>query len=230
MKMLDAERTISALLFDIDKYLAILGLILAIAIFFVFGLRRGSIVGVMVSVLLFISCLLWLLMRRRDVSLHVFSDSKNLTYIWAIAFFILYSLSILFVYFRQDYSTRPLLYFILTSLMAGTIACQILTASRRHSGLILLQVILLGMSITWTQQLITPSLIGVDPWYHQFLYDIIIDQHFLIAEGHPYTAQPLFHLIISTTTILTSIPYKYSTLISVSFSMIFCFSFFLMFK
>lgn len=225
MKKSDVEGIVSALLYEIDKYLAITGLILAIAILYLIGLR-GSIVGVLVSVLLIISCLLWLSIRNRDLPNNGLLDVKKSVYIWAIAFFILYALSILCVYFRQDLYSRPPLYFILTSLMAGTIACQTLTASRRHIGIILFQVILIGMSLTWTQQLITPGLIGIDPWYHQYFTNSIIDQH-ILPTFHAYSQQPFFHLLIAMTSLMTSLSYKYSTIISVSFGMITCFSFFL---
>ena len=105
--------------------------------------------------------------------------------------------------------------------MAGVIACEIITSERRHAPLILIQVLLLGVSIAWSQLLIFPSLLGVDPWYHSALTNRIVSEGF-IPEGYSYSKLPLFHLMIAATSILADLPYKFATMASVSLGQIIC--------
>jgi len=105
--------------------------------------------------------------------------------------------------------------------MAGMVACEIFTSGRRHAPLILIQVLLLGVSIAWSQLLIFPSLLGVDPWYHSDFTARIIAKGF-IPEGEGYSKLPLFHLMIAATSLLTGLPYKFAAMASVSLGQIIC--------
>lgn len=225
MKISDMKLKGSVLLNDLDKALAILGIIISFLLIILGGVK-SSIMALLVGFLLLISCLLWLAIRKSDPLKFHLPESKSLVKFWAICFFALYALSILSVYFRPNLDERPLLYFILTALMAGAIACEILTAERRHAGFILIQVLLLGVSISWTQQLITPSLVGIDPWYHAALTNRIIADSFLPMD-YSYSTLPLFHLMIATTSLITTLPYKLAAMVSVSFGQIACNAFFL---
>ena len=91
----------------------------------------------------------------------------------------------------------------------------------RHAGLILIQILLLGVSIAWSQLLIFPSLLGVDPWYHSALTNRIINEGF-IPEGYSYSKLPLFHLTIAATSLIASLPYKLANMVSVSLGQIIC--------
>jgi hypothetical protein len=105
--------------------------------------------------------------------------------------------------------------------MAGVLACEILTAERKHSGFILIQVILLGMSITWTQLLITPGLVGIDPWYHSALTNSIIREG-ILPLNYSYSKLPIFHIIIAIASITSTFSYKFAALVSVGFGQIAC--------
>lgn len=211
----------SFLLRDLDKTLALAGVIFSLILIAYLGREFDRVVYPLAGALALVSCLLWLAIRRSHTFDFHHQESRTLTFLCAISFFSLYTLSILSIYFRPELYERPLLYFILTALMAGTIACEIFTSDRRYAGLILIQIMLLGMSIAWSQLLIFPSLLGVDPWYHSALTGRIVNEGF-IPEGYAYSKLPLFHLMIAATSLIAGLPYKFATMASVSLGQIIC--------
>ncbi|MGB4364225.1 MAG: hypothetical protein WBJ06_02280, partial [Candidatus Methanoculleus thermohydrogenotrophicum] len=211
----------SPLLRDLDKTLAVVGVIFSIILIIYLGREIGRVIYLLTGVLALISCLLWLAIRKSHSFEFHLPESRTLTIICAICFFGLYTLSVLSVYLRPELYERPFLYFILTALMAGIIACEVIASGRRHAALILVQILLLGVSIAWSQLLIFPSLLGVDPWYHSALTNRIIDEGF-IPEGYSYTKLPLFHLMIAATSLVAGLPYKFAAMASVSLGQIIC--------
>lgn len=209
------------LLRDLDRTLAIAGIILSAILILYLGREIGRVVYLLTGVLALISSLLWLAIRKSHTFEFNLPESRTITTLWSICFFGLFTLSILSVYFRPELYERPLLYFILTALMAGVIACEIFPSGRRHTGLILIQVVLLGVSIAWSQLLIFPSLLGVDPWYHSEFTNRIIDEG-LIPSGYGYSKLPLFHLMITATSLISGLPYKFAAMVSVSLGQIIC--------
>ena len=187
---------------------------------------KSSIMTLLIGFLILISCLLWLAIRKSDPLTFHLPEAKSQDKFWAICFFALYTLSVISNYLRSDIYERPLLYFILTALMAGAIVCEILAAERRHAGFILLQVLLLGVSISWTQQLISPGLVGIDTWYHVDLANRIIADSFL-PMNYSYSTMPFFHILISMTSVITTLPSKLAMMVSVSFGQIACNAFFI---
>lgn len=208
------------LLSNMDKTTAIFGIFIS-SFLMIWGIFTIKPISILIGIFVFISCILWLSMRKSNQ----FFINPPITRInikfWAIIYYILYTLSILIFYLRSNLYERPIFYFILIALMAGVVAFEILTAERNHSGLILFQVILLGMSITWTQLLITPGLVGIDPWYHSSLTNNIIREG-ILPLGYSYSKLPIFHIIIAITSILSEFPYKFAALVSVSFGQIAC--------
>lgn len=214
---------ISSLRDNIDKVAAVVGAVASLWMIIV-GAVYGSAGFLTLCILTISSCLIWLLMRGNTPFEFQFPAIKTNIYFWSICFFLLYALSILSIYFRPHTYERPLLYFVLISLAAGTIACGILLADRRHISLILLQISLLGMSIGWSHLLIVPGVIGKDPWFHMAFTNLIISEHYIpdnsIYSG--YEKLPLFHLMIALTSLVTDLPYKYAAMTSVSFGQIVC--------
>lgn len=211
----------SFLLRDPDKTLAVAGVILSLILIAYLGREIGRVIYLLTGVLALVSCLLWLAIRRNHTFEFHLPESRTSTILFAICFFGLYTLSVLSVYLRPELYERPLLYFILTALMAGAIACEIFSSGRRYAGLILIQIMLLGVSIAWSQLLIFPSLLGVDPWLHSALTGRIVNEGF-IPEGYAYSKLPLFHLMISATSFTADLPYKFAAMASVSLVQIIC--------
>lgn len=211
----------SPLLHELDKTLAIAGIILSVLLIVYLGREIGRVVYLLTGILTLISCLLWLEIRKSHTFEFHLQESRTLTALWSICFFSLFALSIHSVHFRPELYQRPILYFILTALMAGAIACEILSSGRRHAGLVLTQVVLLGVSIAWSQLLIFPSLLGVDPWYHSIFTTRIVDEG-SIPMGNSYSRLPIFHLTIAATSLIAGLPYKFAAMVSVSLGQIIC--------
>ncbi len=211
----------SPLLRDLDRMLAIAGVVLSAILILYLGREIGRVVYLLTGVLALISCLLWLEIRKSHTFDFRLPESRTLTSFWSICFFVLFNSSILSVHFRPELYERPLLYFILTALMAGTIACEVFSSGRRHVGFILVQVMLLGVSIAWSQLLIFPSLLGIDPWYHSTLTSTVVNEGFL-PEGFSYSKLPLFHLMVAATSLIAGLPYKLAAMLSVSLGQIIC--------
>jgi hypothetical protein len=211
----------SFLLRDLDQTLAIAGVILSLILIVYLGRSTGRAIYLLTGFLALISCLLWLSIRKSHTFEYHLPESWTLTVFCATCFFGLYTLSVLSVYLRPEFYERPLFYFILTALMAGIIAGEIFTSGRRHAALILIQILLLAVSIAWSQLLIFPSLLGIDPWYHSALTSQITGEGF-IPDGYAYSKLPLFHLMIAATSLIAGLPYKFAAMVSVSLGQILC--------
>lgn len=215
------KQRMSLLLKDFDRTFASLGAVVSI-FFIIFLLAYKNTLGylpihlVVFSALILLFCLLWLIFRKNNLLEYNPPGRENRLKFWAICFFVLYILSILAVYFRPTLYERPLIFFVLSIIMAGALACEIFTADRRHIIFILLQIILFGINLAASLELIVPSLIGGDPWYHYDITTKILSESH-IPGGFGYSTMPFFHLISATTSLIITLPYKFSTMISISF-------------
>jgi len=140
-----------------------------------------------------------------------------------ILFFLLLSYSIISIYLRHDPYIRPLGYFISTALMTAIVATEILflSSQKPHICFALCKVIIIGLSLQYSQILIFPNVVGVDPWLHQLFTLKILDNGY-IPEGFSYSKLPLMHLMIGMTSLLTGLDYKTATMFSISFLQVVC--------
>ena len=205
--------------YELDKICAVIGVFLALLMIVLGGVSSGSIVFLLVGVLILISCLIWLVIRKKALLAFHLPTSGARVKFWAICFFVLYITSIVAVYHRPDLYERPILYFVLTALMAGAIALESLTAGRQHAGFILVQILLLGISLGWSQMLIFPGVNGIDAWYHSnIIQRILCENH--IPDGFSYSKLPILHLLVGITSLITVLPIKLATAFTASFGQI----------
>jgi hypothetical protein len=104
--------------------------------------------------------------------------------------------------------------------MAAVLALQITRApsTSKKSAIILFQIFLLGVSLRFTVQLIFPGLIGMDPWEHQQLTNVIIaTQHLPTTSEFAYDKLPIMQLFLSSASDLTGLGYRLVTMLSLSF-------------
>lgn len=202
---------------QLDRTLALLGLLGSILLTTFVILRIGRVVYALVGVLTFLACLTWLVIRKRETAngRFRFSLSPSHSYLLAMSFFLLMLVSEGVLYTRPLQYERPLIYFILLALAAGLIALQILLAEQPSPGLVLTQVIVLGISIVWSQLFLFPDLVGVDPWYHEFFTMRILSGH-VLPNNEAYSRLPVFHLLIGVISLFTGLSYKLATILSVS--------------
>lgn len=203
----------------LDRTLAILGVLGSILLTAFVSLRIGRVVYALVGILTLLACITWLVLRERRGETCRPALSQSHSYLLAAVFFLLLFLSEGVLYTRPLLYERPLLYFLLLALLAGLIAVQVLLAERPSPRLVLFQVIMLGLSIAWSQLLIFPDLVGVDPWYHDlFTMQILSGQH--IPSGEAYSSLPVFHLLVGVTSLLGGLPYKPAVILSVSLAQV----------
>lgn len=205
---------------EFDESLAFLGIIFSLILFFYAMIYNISIMYSVVGILVLMACLSWIFIRKNP-SLNLIQIRSNSIYLLFVSFFLIqFMLSVLSIYFRPHLYERPLIYFILTFFMCGTVAMELFLKNTKIS-LFLFQILLIGVSIAWSQLLIFPSLLGVDPWFHQMFTLKLINTH-IIPDGYIYSKLPLFHLFAASTSLITGLNYKLSTMFSISVSQIIC--------
>ena len=207
---------------NLDRNLAIFGIFLSLALIIFLSFFIGRFVYVFVGILTLISCILWLLIRRQAFG-EICIRSNSTFLLLNIVFFLLLTCNVLFVYFRTNIYERPLIFFIFLSFMFGIVALEILfyKTTVKHQFLILSQIIILSFISVWSQLLIFPNLIGIDPWAHQVFTLKILNTGF-IPQGYSYSFLPLMHLETASTSLITGLDYKWAAAFSVTLSHIIC--------
>ena len=207
-----------------DITLATLGCVLAIPLIVYLQLRVGP-VYTAVGVIAFLTCLAYLLLRRKTpASIQTPMESTPRIYLLLnISFFCLLTYSIVAFHMRPELYTRPFGYFIVLAAMAAVVAIEILFLPSRKTAtyLALFKIIVIGLSLVWSQLLIYPSIVGMDPWYHQmFTLQILEAGH--IPSGYAYSWLPGMHLVTGATSLITGLDYKMATMFSVSLLQVVC--------
>ena len=201
----------------LDRALAPIGVGAAAFLIFYTLLMGLSPQYVLVAALMAVVCLFWSLQRKR---LHLreltdpYDGLNRARLALATIFFVLFTLSILSVYFRTSLYERPVEYFVLTALMVGAVGVQTLTSKGRWTYLALVQIIIIGLSLAWSQLFLFPGVMQADPWYHQLF------TQFMLAEQRipdfSYEHIPLFHLLVGSTSLVDQLDYKAAMTLSVS--------------
>jgi hypothetical protein len=210
---------------NLDVTLACLGCALSIPLTLYLQIAIGSATSVTVGIILFLSCLTYLIIRRRSLpSAQANVEAAPHIYLLLnIAFFSLLSYSIIVLHMRPELYIRPLTYFIAIAAMVGVLAIEVLFLPPRKSAtyFVLFKIVLIGLSLAWSQLLIYPSIVGVDPWYHQWFTASILDAGH-IPDGYAYSKLPSMHLVIGTTSLVTGLGYKMATMLSVCMLQVIC--------
>lgn len=211
-----------------DITLAIFGCIASIPLILYLQTVIHQPVYTTVGIIVFLACLAYLLIRRKSLpSLRFQVEAKpHIHLISNILFFCLLAYSVVIIYQRPELYTRPLGYFITMAAMAAIVAIEILFLPPRKAAtyFTLFKIILIGLSLAWSQLLIFPSIVGQDPWYHQKFTLTMLDAGYIPA-GYAYSAYsklPCMHLVIGATSLLTGLNYKLSTMLSVGSLQVVC--------
>jgi len=207
---------------DLDKNLATIGIVASIFLIIFLYVSGYVPIYIVIGFLILLSCLTWLYIRKNAIlSIKQDIQSKKIFLISTTFFFLFLTGSFLLFHFRTNLYERPLLFFVFVSLMVGTVAIGILFAPKNNVfyGTILSEIIIIGLIITYTQNLIFSGVVGIDPWFHQMVTNKIIESG-NIPIGYSYSKLPLFHLEIASTAIISDVNYKLATLFSSSFLLI----------
>jgi len=144
--------------------------------------------------------------------------SRSNVRIWlaaTVAFMALFSLSVALVFAEVHEYGRPPAYFAVVGLMAAAVTLQVaaLPARRTYAYVSLAQVVLTGVSLQWTPQLLFPSLMGVDVFAHSTWVQNLLDLAHIPAD-FPYASFPVMHLVLGTASLVAGTGYKLSGLIA----------------
>ncbi len=141
---------------------------------------------------------------------------------------ILYSLlliaSSLVYYYREDIYIRPESYFYLLTLAVGVTFAQIIFFGRNSRSevkfLIFVEVLLVALSFTLTQQALYKTVLSRDPWFHWVFVEEIVRRGSIPPHKQipiPYVRMPNFHLVIASGIVLTNLSYKWAQVLFAGF-------------
>jgi len=214
---------------NLDKTVAILGAALSLSLALYLFFSSGRQIYIVAALLGFLGCLFYLGIRKHLLKFTApsLSSSEGLKQsghlILNILFFGLFSYSILSIQLVSEPYIRPLGYFIAIILMAGVVGVEILFLPDRKSAafLVLVKIMMLALSLRWSQPLIFPSSIISDPIaYERFTMHLLNIGH--IPEGYAYSKLPMMLLMNGATSLITGLNYKIATMMSISLLQVIC--------
>ena len=211
---------------EIDKILALLGCVIASILFVYTQVIIKNSLYTTIVVMSFFACLAYLTIRKSasDSSLLPEIQTKFSLYLTLnILYSVLFTVSIALLYFRPEIYVRPLMYFILIALMSVVVSVEMLCIPPKkiYSYFILFQIILIALSLQWSELLIFPTLVGADPFVHQRFTLGILNNGYIPGD-FSYSRLPIFHLIIGATSLITGLNYKMATMLSIGLLQVVC--------
>lgn len=140
---------------------------------------------------------------------------KKITNLYNILFFTILVICNLLIIANSKVYSRPIFHFILISFVISLLGIEILSMDKKiNYKFIIIKIIIISFYVRLIPQTIFPDLIGIDPFWHKMMSDIIYISG-RIPEGFNYSNIPLMHLIISISQILTNLDYKYAAFFSI---------------
>ena len=195
-----------------DRFVAVVGIVLCLALVVPLFMIGSMVMFLLPAVLTTALCLIWMLVRRSNYHVEERMSSKNAFLVCAGMFFLLLTVAIVTLYYREDTYERPDLFFLTVSLMAGVLATEIMFSEERQSPFVLAQTFVLAILLTWSILVLFPNVVGVDPWWHRMFTFQIIDTGF-VPERYGYTGIPLFHIFNGASAIIGGIDYKLASML-----------------
>lgn len=185
----------------------------------------GRINQLLIGITLIVSALMYLVLRSRlketiFQNIHLFSKKKE---ILTIIFFVLIIVSSV-LWYNQVYS-RPFIYFLVVSFLAGIISIEILLFTKEDNAWpILFKIFFMTFVIRMGIYYNFPSIMGIDAYFHTNMANIIsttgIVPPFEISEK--YVHYPIFHIFIAITKIVSFITIKDAVFFSIGIMSIAC--------
>jgi hypothetical protein len=211
---------------DIDVALAILGALFSAGLAIGLAMSGYRFIYVVAGAVPSVACIAYLALRtRRSLPLPSSraEDRPSLYLVLNILFLLLLCYSILALYLRPEVYERPLGYFVSIGLMSAVVAVEILVSppKKAHVLVAIVKIIIVALSLAWSQQLIFPDVMGSDPWYHQrFTAEMISDGH--LPERVQYYRYPIMHLLTGTTSMVADLDYRTASMLSMNLAQVVC--------
>lgn len=207
---------------NIDIISASMGVItgsIIIILHYLVGLNQLDIGFVIIA-----SCLFYFLFKnsiKSDYNTNIPLNSRC-RILLNIIFFTFYSI-ILLIYHGQLYS-RPLSYFVLTSLLVGILSIEIITYNGKNQTQLLFKILLLTITFWFETFYNFPSFSGSDSFWHVKIIQLILDTAAVppIEISAKYFNYPIFHILVSVAHILSNVNLKDSLFFTISLSNLLC--------
>lgn len=199
----------------IDKKLAVAGATLGVALSIYLALSGKAAIFVTTSALATLAFGLYLVFQRFAAVVTRRVVSKRTAIFLDFGFLLFFVAAIGSYVLREGSYGRPLSFYILAGLVIGILAVQITLTELKGKRIYitLCQIIAVGILLEWTITLMSPTLVGLDPWWHRW-YTLKI-----ISDGGIETIQqllPVYHFVVAGTMEMTGLDYRLATMASVS--------------
>ncbi|MDI6730334.1 MAG: hypothetical protein QMD06_02180 [Candidatus Altarchaeum sp.] len=205
---------------DLDLIIASGGVLLGIFIICMSQIYRLSQQDVGGTIL--IASAIYLLLRKRLLKTSETVDFKptmNFMYLNNILFFLALSLCVWLLYITLYH--RPIIYFVLVAVVCASIALEILYSNnKKKDGLILIKILLVGITLYGGIYYEFDGVYGADTKLHNDIISKSISEKY-IPLGQIYSNFPIFYLLSSSTSILTSLNVYNSIFSSMTFLFVF---------
>lgn len=205
-----------------DLLISLLSFIILLLLSIYVYVKINNVMYLLACILPLISCLIWIIMRTKlnvDINFNI-KPSQTFLKALTIIYFILFSISIICIYLRPNIYERPLIYFVLVTLMVAIVfSSSFFYKYGLHYIILLIEIILIGINLEFTQQLIFPSVTGIDPAWHMMFIQKIFETHYLPPE-YSYSFFPLRNLDVAINLLITNLNYNSSVIFSISFCQI----------
>jgi len=199
-----------------QTYLAIIGLVASAIVCVVDLLTVNSYYVFTIFFAIFVACALYSGLRVRmagavdapRAQLSAQAESR-VHKIVNIAFVCLLSASV--VLLSTAIYSRPVLFLILTSVLAALVAVEIaITSDERHVASAFVKIVILGIIIRASAYFEFASAIAVDPYFHLGFTQYVLDHGYIPANVAPYasleyTNMPMLHLLVAALSLSTGI-------------------------
>ncbi|MDI6644167.1 MAG: hypothetical protein QME14_03840 [Methanobacteriaceae archaeon] len=175
-------------------------LLCLLGLFIVFSFITQSKILIIIFMMIFLSYVAFIFFNTEEKDFELPTYTLKIS---MLGFLILYSLSIVLIYF---YSQRPLLYFILISILAVLLIFQIFSVNAyKNSKFIFLEILALGFNNIISQHIFYPLYNGYrDILFHYFVINKTV-QHAHVFEGTQYFQFPFIHIFTALSNIITQI-------------------------
>ncbi len=198
-------------LFDnLDRVSALAGLALGAVLLLVLWQAKYGEFGIALA----LACVTYLAVARRSPFTTApagFRLGRRAYLLFNIAFFTIFTYSMLLLISRSASYVRPTAYFVAVAVLAALLALEavLIPDSRAHIRFCLAKILLLAMALQWVPQIMFPSLNGIDVWGHaEAVMQMLATGR--IAPTYVYADMPVMPFGIGTASLLTGLSYKFA--------------------
>ncbi|MGP8011920.1 MAG: hypothetical protein ACLPI9_05525 [Halobacteriota archaeon] len=197
-------------------YLATIGLIVSALVCAVNLFTRDSYYVFVTFLALFAACALYIGLHKRLTSravasaIHLSGEGESRVHKTVNIAFVCFA-SVCVVVLSTAVYSRPVLFLVLTSVLAALIAIEIaITTNSRHAPSVLFKIVILGILIRASAYFEFPSVIATDPYYHVGFIQYILDYGYIPAHAAPYASleypsMPIMHTLVAALSLTTGL-------------------------